>query len=154
MGANPAASTNVRILRLTQLLIFGRVCLFFRIFRHTKYSQASKEAARGIHPYCALSRSNHSHARNRKCAGCVAASRGSKYQPATEFPTIVTSSSASANSCTNICVGALPHRVQHCFSGNICNPQFSPSSLFAQWIQVRDPKSLFRREPLAYWSDV
>jgi hypothetical protein len=38
---------------------------------------------------------------------------------------IVSNSKASANSCTNICVGAFPQRVQHSRSGKICNPQFS-----------------------------
>ena len=50
IGANPAANTNVKIFRLTQLLIFV-TGFAFRTFRHTWNSHNSKPAASGIHPY-------------------------------------------------------------------------------------------------------
>ena len=50
IGANPAASTNVRIFRLTQLLIFVTGCAL-RTFRQTWNSHISSAPARGIHPY-------------------------------------------------------------------------------------------------------
>src|ERR1700739_1826556 len=87
IGAKPAASTNVRILRLIQPLIFG-TAFFLRIFRQTKNSHARSAAANGIQPYCALSRSTHSQARHTKFDGCVAASLGSKYPPAPALPLI------------------------------------------------------------------
>ena len=49
IGANPAASTNVKIFRLTQLLILV-TGFALRTLRHTWNSHISSAAANGIHP--------------------------------------------------------------------------------------------------------
>src|SRR5260221_3503312 len=78
IGANPAANTNVSILRLTQPFIFPTARAFLT-FCPTRKSQVSSTTSNGTHPYMDRLRSTQLHAGQNPWSGGRAARVASRH---------------------------------------------------------------------------